>query len=87
MGDWSIFRREDVFFGSTVGRKHGPVPFARQNGYGGSQPLARKPQYSDVGNKGKFFRRLLQGMQVLLSACFVDLRQGTRLGFEKLDEL
>jgi hypothetical protein len=31
-GDWSIFRREDVSSGQTVGRKHGPVPFLRRKG-------------------------------------------------------
>jgi hypothetical protein len=36
-GDWSIFRREDVFFGQTVGRKHGPVPFPR-HGYVEKKP-------------------------------------------------
>ena len=29
VGDWSIFRREDVFCEKTVDRKHGPVPLAR----------------------------------------------------------
>jgi hypothetical protein len=27
VGDWSIFRRFDVFCSKNVGRKHGPVPF------------------------------------------------------------
>ena len=32
LGDWSIFRRKRVFFGQTLGRKHGPVPFPRRKG-------------------------------------------------------
>ena len=32
VGDWSIFRRENIFFGQTEGRKHGPVPFPRREG-------------------------------------------------------
>jgi len=31
-GDWSIFRRVDVFCEQTVGRKHGPVPFPQRKG-------------------------------------------------------
>ena len=30
-GDWSIFRREGVFYESMVGRKHGPVPFMQRS--------------------------------------------------------
>jgi hypothetical protein len=31
-GDWSIFRREIMFYQKNVGRKHGPVPFPRREG-------------------------------------------------------
>ena len=31
-GDWSIFRRENMFCEKDVDRKHGPVPFPRRQG-------------------------------------------------------
>ncbi len=38
-GDWSIFRRTDVFCEQTVGRKHGPVPFPQHPQRKGDSPI------------------------------------------------
>ena len=87
-GDWSIFRREGVFFGSTVGRKHGPVPFPRRKGdspifaavkpiHVATFPAPRKLGQSPVNG----YRLALQGAQELVQDVDVLLKLGGGLMF------